>query len=109
MRSIMALSWSLANFVAGASLTAAAEVAIGYSWMNLRSGWRKRRTLHHARILEMTLKSGAHSVKATSLLIHSAPTGERGDAVSLCHSGAMQRIEPGISRFRVWCWRTIPE
>jgi hypothetical protein len=24
----------------------------------------------------MTLKSGAHSVKATSLLIHSAPTGE---------------------------------
>jgi hypothetical protein len=26
-----------------------------------------------------------------------------------CHSGAMQGIEPGISRFRVWCWRTIPE
>jgi hypothetical protein len=25
------------------------------------------------------------------------------------HSGAMQSIEPGISRFRVWCWRTIPE
>jgi hypothetical protein len=25
------------------------------------------------------------------------------------HSGAMQRIEPGISRFRVWCLRTIPE
>jgi len=19
------------------------------------------------------------------------------------------RVEPGISRFRVWCWRTIPE
>ena len=25
------------------------------------------------------------------------------------HSGAMRSIEPGISRFRVWCWRTIPE
>jgi hypothetical protein len=35
MRSMMALSWSLANFVAGASLTAAAVVAIGYSWMEL--------------------------------------------------------------------------
>jgi hypothetical protein len=30
MRSMMALSWSLANFVAGSSLTAA-EVAISYS------------------------------------------------------------------------------
>jgi hypothetical protein len=25
------------------------------------------------------------------------------------HSGAMRSIEPGISRFRVWCLRTIPE
>jgi hypothetical protein len=31
MRSMMALSWSLANLVAGSSWTAAAEVAIGYS------------------------------------------------------------------------------
>src|SRR6266404_9516863 len=28
---------------------------------------------------------------------------------SLRHSGAMRSIEPGISRFRVWCQRTIPE
>jgi len=35
MRSMMALSWSLANYVAGASLTAAAGVANGYSWMEL--------------------------------------------------------------------------
>jgi hypothetical protein len=25
------------------------------------------------------------------------------------HSGAMRSIEPGSSRFRVWCVRTIPE
>jgi N-ethylmaleimide reductase len=25
------------------------------------------------------------------------------------HSGAMRSIEPGISRFRVWSWQTIPE
>jgi hypothetical protein len=30
----------------------------------------------------MTLKSSALSVKATSLLIHSAPTGENGNALS---------------------------
>jgi hypothetical protein len=28
---------------------------------------------------------------------------------NLRHSGAMRSIEPGISRFRVWCLRTIPE
>jgi hypothetical protein len=29
--------------------------------------------------------------------------------LKLRHSGAMRSIEPGISRFRVWCLRTIPE
>jgi hypothetical protein len=28
---------------------------------------------------------------------------------TLRHSGAMRSIEPGMTRFRVWCWRTIPE
>ena len=28
---------------------------------------------------------------------------------SLSHSGAMRCIEPGVARFRVRCWRTIPE
>jgi hypothetical protein len=31
------------------------------------------------------------------------------EAIRLRHSGAMQSIEPGIPRFRVWCWRTIRE
>jgi hypothetical protein len=31
------------------------------------------------------------------------------EAKQYCHSGAMQSIEPGISRFRIWCSRTIPE
>jgi hypothetical protein len=38
-------------------------------------------------------------------LIHSAPTGD--DARR--HSGAMRSIEPEISRFRVWRWRTNDE
>ena len=32
-----------------------------------------------------------------------------GCVVRVRHSGAMRSIEPGISRFRVWCLRTIPE
>jgi hypothetical protein len=43
----------------------------------------------------MTLKSGAHSVKATSLLIHSAPTGERGDGVPFAKL-VMPGLDPGI-------------
>jgi hypothetical protein len=65
----------------------------------------------------MTLKSGALSVKATSLLIHSAPTGENGNALSdvipgrCCASSYDVQLHIGESRdspvrncaSEVWC------
>src|SRR5438270_13995013 len=31
------------------------------------------------------------------------------EIVEVVIPGRCKSIEPGISRFRVWCWRTIPE
>src|SRR4029077_4833002 len=78
MRSMMALSWSLANFVAGASLTAAAVVAIGYSWMELKVDAEGEAPHAFPRTASQhDPKERAAWRQGNIALIHSAPTEER--------------------------------
>src|SRR6266702_5788508 len=79
MRSMMALSWSLANFVAGSSWTAAAEVAIGYSLGEL-AGVSENSSA--ARVAARRFSQDDPQVwdalrQGNIAIIHSAPTGER--------------------------------
>src|SRR6188472_2587475 len=78
MRSMMALSWSLANFVAGASLTAAAGVAIGYSWMELKVDAEGEAPHAFPRTASQHDPQECAALRQGNIaLIHSAPTGER--------------------------------
>src|SRR5438445_12284908 len=78
MRSMMALSWSLANFVAGASLTAAAVVAIGYSWMELTVRLKEEAPHAFPRTASQHDPQECAALRQANIaLIHSAPTGER--------------------------------
>jgi hypothetical protein len=71
MRSMMDLSWSFANFVAGSSSRTAAEVAILVLPMELaKRGDAGILTARAAR----TLRVGADCVQASIALVHSAPT-----------------------------------
>src|SRR6202011_2132420 len=77
MRSTMALSWSLANFVAGASVTAAAEVAIGYSWMELAVEVKAEAPHASPRTASRDDPQECGALRQGNIaLIHSAPTGE---------------------------------
>src|SRR6266576_3042972 len=77
MRSMMALSWSLANFVAGASLTAAAVVAIGYSWMELTVRLKEEAPHAFPRTASQHDPQECAALRQPNIaLIHSAPTGE---------------------------------
>src|SRR5258708_32390552 len=79
MRSMMALSWSVANFVAGASLTAAAVVAIGYYWMELRVYAEEEAPHAFPRTASQHDPQECGAWRQGNIsLIHSAPTEERG-------------------------------
>src|SRR6476660_5084535 len=87
MRSIMALSWSLANFVAGSSWTAAAAVAIGYSCMELNVAAEKSsaaRVYRAALFFEVDPQECGGLRQGDIALIHSAPTGEKGGCDRHC-------------------------
>src|SRR5438067_12292125 len=78
MRSMMALSWSLANFVAGASLTAAAVVAIGFSWMELTVRLKEEAPHAFPRTASQHDPQECAALRQANIpLIHSAPTRER--------------------------------
>src|SRR5213080_2009910 len=78
MRSMMALSCSLATFVAGASLTAAAVVAIGFSWMELTVRLKEEAPHAFPRTASQHDPQECAALRQANIaLIHSAPTGER--------------------------------
>src|SRR5215216_280928 len=94
MRSMMALSWSFANFVAGSSWTAAAaEVAIGYSLMELTVRLKDQapHALPRGAFFRIDPQDRGGLRQGNIALIHSAPTGRYGHSVSF-----MPGLVPGI-------------
>src|SRR5712671_4336561 len=95
MRSMMALSWSLANFVAGASLTAAAVVAIGYSWMELKIDAEEEAPHAFPRTASQHDPQECGAWRQGNIaLIHSAPTEERWKAAPAVVIARSQRVPP---------------
>src|SRR5260370_18832833 len=103
MRSMMALSWSLANFVAGASLTAAAVVAIGYYWMELRVDAEEEAPHAFPRTASQHDPQECGAWRQGNIaLIHSAPTEERGKLHPLSSlRGAKRRSNPVSRRYEL--------
>jgi hypothetical protein len=93
---MMALSWSLANFVAGASLTAAAVVAIGYSWMELKVDAEEEAPHAFPRTASQHDPQECGAWRQGNIaLIHSAPTEERGNPVASAEL-VMRGLDPRI-------------